>query len=198
MSKKKTNNKKKIRKKGNLNPTFSDIKQIFDDNINCRYNDLDDKYVWENFIRGSPRHCEWTANLLQISKNWGVAAIDKNAENKKFIFIDVYTDWCGWCKKMDASTFLDKEVVKYMNTHFYAVKMNAESKEPIAYKGQLYEYKQYNAKAGYNTLAVGLLDAKMSFPSFVVLNKNEVKKGKIMGYKDATTLLTLLKGYVGK
>ena len=35
--------------------------------------DIHDKYLWENFIRGSPRHCEWTANLLQISKNWSVA-----------------------------------------------------------------------------------------------------------------------------
>jgi thiol:disulfide interchange protein len=27
--------------------------------------------------------------------------------NPKPMFIDVYTDWCGWCKKMDASTFQD-------------------------------------------------------------------------------------------
>lgn len=125
-------------------------------------------------------------------------AIDKNKSNKKFIFIDVYTDWCGWCKKMDASTFLDKEVVNYMNTHFYAVKMNAESRDPIVYKEHLFEYKQYNAKSGYNELAVSLLNSKMSFPSFVVLNKNEVKKGNIIGYKDVATLLSLLKGYVGK
>ena len=125
-------------------------------------------------------------------------AIDKNAKQKKFIFIDVYTDWCGWCKKMDASTFQKKSVIEYMNKYFYAVKMNAESREPIAYKGVLYEYKQYNQRSGYNTLAVSLLNSKMSFPSFVVLNKNEVKKGNIVGYKDATALLSLLKGYVGK
>ena len=96
---------------------------------------------------------------------------------------------------MDASTFLNKDVIKYMNTHFYAVKMNAETKDPIAYKGTLYEYKQYNTRSGYNTLAVSLLNSKMSFPSFVVLNKNEVKKDNIAGYRDATGLLSVLKKY---
>ena len=27
-----------------------------------------------------------------------------NKENPKKIMIDVYTDWCGWCKKMDKDT----------------------------------------------------------------------------------------------
>lgn len=123
-------------------------------------------------------------------------AIDLSHENKKFIFIDIYTDWCGWCKKMDATTFKDPAVIEYMNTHFYAVKMNAETKESIAYKGNLYEYKQYNSKSGYNTLAVSLLNSKLSFPSFVILNKNEVKKGTILGFKSPAALIKELKGYI--
>ncbi|MFD1553459.1 thioredoxin [Putridiphycobacter roseus] len=123
-------------------------------------------------------------------------AIERNKKEPKYIFIDIYTEWCGWCKKMDASTFLNPEVMAYMNTHFYAVKMDAESKEPIAYNGNLYEYKQYNARAGYNTLSVSLLGNQMSFPSFVILDKKEAKKGKIMGYKEPVAFLKELKTYV--
>jgi len=123
-------------------------------------------------------------------------AIDLSHKNKKFIFIDIYTDWCGWCKKMDATTFMDPAVIEYMNKHFYAVKMDAETKDAIAYKGNLYEYKQYNTRAGYNTLAVSLLDSKLSFPSFVVLNKNEVRKGTIVGFNSPTALVQALKNYI--
>lgn len=122
-------------------------------------------------------------------------AIDKNAIEKKFIFIDMYTDWCGWCKKMDASTFRSKTVVDYISTHFYAVKMNPESKEAVAYKEVLYESKAYGSKM-YNELAVNLLSGKMSFPSFVILNKREVKRGVIVGFQNESQLLNGLKRYV--
>ena len=60
-------------------------------------------------------------------------AIDLTAKpgNKKKIFIDAYTDWCGWCKRMDQSTFIDSNVIKHMNENYYAVKFDAESYDTI-------------------------------------------------------------------
>jgi thioredoxin-related protein len=122
-------------------------------------------------------------------------AIDLNAEEKKYILIDVYTDWCSWCKKMDATTFNDPAVIEYINENFYAIKMDAESKEAIAYREVLYESKQFGNKM-YNELAVNLLSGKMSFPSFVVLSKRETKKGVINGYQNSTEFLLRIKGLI--
>lgn len=122
-------------------------------------------------------------------------AIDRNKEEKKFIFIDMYTDWCTWCKKMDGSTFKDPSVINYIDQNFYAVKLNPETEKSIAYKEVLYEQKSYNGKK-MNELAVNLMDSKFSFPSFVILNKREVKRGIIAGYQNSNQLLLALKRYV--
>ena len=57
---------------------------------------------------------------------------------KRPMFIDVYTDWCGWCKRMDASTFKDPTVAAYLNANFYPVKLNAETKDTITFNGKTY------------------------------------------------------------
>ena len=49
-------------------------------------------------------------------------AVSACTKQPKKIFVDVYTNWCGWCKKMDQTTFADPEVAKYMNENYYAVK----------------------------------------------------------------------------
>jgi thioredoxin-related protein len=119
-------------------------------------------------------------------------AVEANRTVKKPFFIDMYTSWCGWCKKMDASTFRNEKVVEFLNSNFHNVKMNPEASEAIAYKGNLYERKTYGKKQ-YNELAVNLLGGKMSFPTFVILSKKEVRMGTIPGYQVPEVLISKLK-----
>ncbi|MFZ1080976.1 MAG: thioredoxin fold domain-containing protein [Candidatus Kryptoniota bacterium] len=49
-----------------------------------------------------------------------------SAENKK-ILVDVYTDWCGWCKKMESDTYSDENIKEYLTEKYILVKLNAES-----------------------------------------------------------------------
>src|ERR1035441_704797 len=53
----------------------------------------------------------------------------KMQQNPKKVYIDMYTGWCGWCKKMDATTFSNPALIKYMNNNFYAVKLDAERQD---------------------------------------------------------------------
>ena len=119
-------------------------------------------------------------------------AIRENAKNPKPIFVDLYTDWCGWCKKMDRETFSDKAVIQYMNAHFHCVKFDAEQKEPIKYKGNKYEFVTYG-KDGYNSLALALLNNQPQFPYFVVLNTQEQIIKRAPGYQKKSRLLSILK-----
>jgi thioredoxin-related protein len=137
-------------------------------------------------------------SLISLSQsddiNWlsWEEAIRENAKNPKPIFVDVYTDWCSWCKKMDKETFKDKTVIKYMNEHFHCVKFDAEQKEMIKYKGNKYEYTIYG-KGGYNALALALLNNQPQFPYFVILNTQEQIVRRLPGYQQKSGLMSTLK-----
>ena len=45
---------------------------------------------------------------------------------EKYIFIDAYTDWCGPCKRMAATTFKDAEVAEFFNNEFINLKIEME------------------------------------------------------------------------
>ncbi|MCK9480339.1 MAG: DUF255 domain-containing protein [Bacteroidia bacterium] len=51
---------------------------------------------------------------------------DKAVKEKKMILIDSYTDWCGWCKRMDKNTYSDKKIIEKVNANFVAIKLNPE------------------------------------------------------------------------
>jgi thioredoxin-related protein len=55
------------------------------------------------------------------------AALNRARQENKHLIIDFYTDWCGWCKRMDRDTYGDSTVASYLNAHFIVSKVNAES-----------------------------------------------------------------------
>lgn len=121
------------------------------------------------------------------------AAARMEKEPRKIV-IDVYTDWCGWCKKMDKETFTNPKVVELVNKHFYAVKLNAEGKDPITLRGQTFKYKdEYRS----HELAVALLQGQMSFPTTVYLDEKMNMLAPVPGYLDAKTFSKIL-SYFGE
>lgn len=122
--------------------------------------------------------------------NWLSFEEAVRVKKPKKTFIDIYTHWCGWCKRMDATTFKDSAIVNYLNTNYNAVKLNAETKDTIYYNEKRFIYtKDYKA----NELAISLLNGKMGYPSFVVLDEQFNLLTVFPGYIEPKELLMLLK-----
>lgn len=132
-----------------------------------------------------------------VTLNWvsWEEAVELNKKEKKKILLDVFTYWCGWCKKMDAETFSNSYLAKYLNDNYYLVKLDAESKETLEYKGKEFRYVR-TSKGGHHELAEELLRGHLSFPSLVFLDENMEMIQPIPGYRDAEELL-MISAYFG-
>lgn len=104
-------------------------------------------------------------------------AFELNKKAPRKVIVDVYTDWCGWCKVMDQKTFSQPAIIAYVNEHFYAVKLDAEQTADIVAGGQTFR-KQGNT----HELAINLLQGKMSYPSTVFLDEKMAVIQPIAGY----------------
>ena len=111
-------------------------------------------------------------------------AIEKSKTEKRKIFIDVYTDWCGWCKVMDKNTFNDPAVAEILNTKFYAVKFDAEQREDIVFDNHTFKFVASGGR-GYHELAAALLNNKLSYPTVVFLNEDFAMIQPLPGYRKA-------------
>lgn len=66
-------------------------------------------------------------------------------ENKKG-FLHFYTDWCTYCKVMNANTFTDNKVINFLNENFIPILVNAEKQQDVA--------KNYNVSKFPNTFFI--------------------------------------------
>ncbi|MBD0404662.1 thioredoxin family protein [Flammeovirga sp. EKP202] len=119
----------------------------------------------------------------EISWKSAEEAIASSVKDGKPIFIDVYTDWCGWCKILDKKTFQNSDVVDYVSENYHAVKLNPEKDGSFQFKGKNYTNESFALSHDVN-----------SYPAIIVIHP-EGKEKVFVGYRDSKSFLEILKKY---
>jgi thiol-disulfide isomerase/thioredoxin len=100
------------------------------------------------------------------------SAIQAAKASGKPIFVDAYTDWCGWCKVMDKKTFSLPAVKSYMNDNMECYRLDMEHNQA-----------SHNLRLAYGINA---------FPTFVILSPTGEFLGKLVGYSDSAEWMNSL------
>lgn len=144
------------------------------------------------FLSPKPPVAPQEVNWVSIEE-----AADLAAQDGKKIMVDLYTDWCGWCKRMDATTYRDPAVVAYINEHYHAVKFDAEQKGDVTVGGQTFKFRADAGRRGAHELAINMLNGRMSYPSTVFFEHNLTLLYRLPGYQKADEMNMIL-NYLGE
>jgi thioredoxin-related protein len=123
-------------------------------------------------------------------------AVAKMEKEPRLIMVDVYTDWCGWCKRMDATTMQDQRIIQQINQNYYAVKMDGEYRKDIVFRDRTYKFVAQGHR-GYHELPAELMSGKMSYPTLVFLDQEYAIIQPLPGYQEATQLEQVLAYFGG-
>jgi thioredoxin-related protein len=118
-------------------------------------------------------------------------AVELNKENPRKILIDLYTDWCGWCKRMDQTTYSNSIIVDYINENFYAVKFDAEQRQDVKFQGHTFKFVP-SGRRGYHQLAAALTNNKLSYPTTVFMDEQLRIISPVPGYIKSPEFHTIL------
>lgn len=132
-----------------------------------------------------------TPEIKWVSLEEALTMQKKAGKKAKPIFMDIYTVWCGPCKLLDKTTFIDEAVVKKINTDYIAVKFNGEGAEEISYQGKKYGNPSYNPSRKGRNATHELTDhlELQGYPSLFILDASGNKVKTIIGYKTPQELL---------
>jgi len=111
------------------------------------------------------------------------------------LFVDAYTDWCGWCKKLDKDTFSHPVIAEILNTKYYAVKFDAEGKEPVTFQGR--KFVNDGSLGKTHQLAYALLQGQLGYPTVVFLTATSELITPVSGFKTPVQIEPMLIYFAG-
>jgi thioredoxin-related protein len=120
-----------------------------------------------------------SGNVSSQYLNFDAALSKAKTENKRII-VDVYTDWCGWCKKMDEEVYGSKKIRKIIEKNFILVKLDAESQIEVSYSGERFTEQD-----------LALFFEVSGYPTTVFLEPD----GKIIEFRYNKEIMKNLPGY---
>ena len=121
---------------------------------------------------------------------------DSLAVQPKKVFIDFYTDWCDYCRKMDQVIFTKEEVIKQLNKAYYAVRFDAETDSVVTFGGSQFINDQLGkSRNPLHQIAIllALRDGQFSAPAMVLLDEDFKVTARYFEYMDSKRLLKALK-----
>ena len=112
------------------------------------------------------------------------------------MLVDAFTDWCGWCKKLDQDTFSNPVIAEILNTKYYPVKFDAEGKDEVSFQGMKFINDGKAGKA--HQLAVAMLKGQLSYPNIVFFNEKNQLLTNVPGYRTPKEMEVLLSYFADK
>lgn len=117
-------------------------------------------------------------------KSWNAGLASASASRRP-VLVDVYTDWCRWCKQMDRDVYARTDVSQYLAQHFVTVRLDAEGGELVSWQGR-----NMSARSLASSFDVS------GYPTTIFLTSSGEHLVNVPGYVEPGRFLLLLR-YVG-
>lgn len=124
-----------------------------------------------------------TPDAIRVDSHWKSLpeAVKAARTSGKKILIDVFTDWCTWCKRMDKDVYAASDVRQYLEAHFEIVKLDAESSTIHDFRDGRYSEKEIAAAFGVD-----------GYPTTIFLSSDAETITTVPGYLPQKTFLAVL------
>jgi len=118
----------------------------------------------------------WTmpSGFAQLKTHTFEEAEKLSKENPKPFVIFINTSWCNYCKMMENSTFKNPEIINLLNSDFYFISLDAESKSDIHFNNHTFKFQPKGQNTGIHELATQLatIDSQVMYPTLTVLQSD--------------------------